>query len=173
MVRWFSFSKINLYWSIFALQSCVRFSCTAKWIICMYTYILSFLDFFPIQVTTEHWIEFPVLHSGFSLVINFIHSVYVSILISQFISLPRLLSRQRNPFLALPWRSPRNPRGGRGDLETEDSDDLESSWDFRWSVSQDGLCVGTGFSHFGMHPGSLHFSGQSTSLPLALPVLCP
>ena len=100
------------------------FCCTAKWISYVYTYILSFLDFLPVQVTTEHWIEFPVLHSGFSLVINFIHSVYVSILISQFISLPRLLSRQRNPFLALPWRGPRNPGGGRGDLETEDSNDL-------------------------------------------------
>ena len=68
------------------------------------------------------------------MVMNFIHSinsVYVSVLISQFISLPRLVSRQRNSFLALPWRGSRIPRGGRGGLETEDSDDLESSSDFR------------------------------------------
>ena len=30
----------------------------------MYTYIPSYLDFLPIQVTTEHWVEFPVPDSG-------------------------------------------------------------------------------------------------------------
>ena len=45
-----------------------------RWISYMYTYIPSFLDFFPIQVTTEHWIEFPVLYSRFPLVIYFIYS---------------------------------------------------------------------------------------------------
>ena len=34
----------------------------------------SFLDFLLIQVTTEYWIEFPVLYSMFSLVIYFIHA---------------------------------------------------------------------------------------------------
>ena len=41
-----------------------------------------FLDFLPIQVTTEHWVEFSELHSRFSLVIYFIqsiNSVYTSI----------------------------------------------------------------------------------------------
>ena len=55
----------------------------------MYTCIPSFLDFLPILVTTEHWVEFPVLYSRFSLVIYFIHSnVYMSIPISQFIPPP-------------------------------------------------------------------------------------
>ena len=46
----------------------------------MYTYIPSSLDSFLISVTTEHWIEFPVLYSRFSLVICFIYSsVYMSI----------------------------------------------------------------------------------------------
>ena len=50
----------------------------------------SFLDFLPISVTIEHWVEFPVLYSRFSLVIYFMHSSeYVSVPISQ--SIPPLL----------------------------------------------------------------------------------
>ena len=46
---------------------------------------LPFLDFLPIQVTGEHCLEFPVLHSRFSLVTYFKHSItitYMSIPIS-------------------------------------------------------------------------------------------
>ena len=35
------------------------------------THIPSFLDFLPIQVSTEHWVEVPVIHSRFSLVTYF------------------------------------------------------------------------------------------------------
>ena len=45
------------------------------------------MDFLPIQVTTEHWVEFP---GRSSLVICFIHgidSIYVSVSLSQLISL--------------------------------------------------------------------------------------
>ena len=53
---------------------------------CICMYIPSFLDFLPVQVTTELWIEFPVLYSRFSLVFCFIcSSIYMSIPISQFI----------------------------------------------------------------------------------------
>ena len=58
----------------------------------MYTYIPSFLDFLPIQVTTEHWVEYPELYSRFSLVMYFIHSinsVHMSTPISQFITYPQ------------------------------------------------------------------------------------
>ena len=88
------FSDLNFffYWSIVALQCHVSFCCIAKWISYMYTYIPSFLDFLPIQVTTEHWVEYPELYSRFSLVMYFIHSinsVHMSTPISQFITYPQ------------------------------------------------------------------------------------
>ena len=46
-----------------------------KWISYEYTYIPSFLNFLPIYVTTEQWVEFPELYNRFSLVIYFIHSI--------------------------------------------------------------------------------------------------
>ena len=53
------------------------------------THISPFLDFLPIQVTTEHQVMFPMLYDRFSLAIYFIHSsVYMSIPISQFIHPP-------------------------------------------------------------------------------------
>ena len=55
----------------------------------MYTQIPSLLDVLPIEVTADHWVEFPVLHSRFSLVIDFIYginSIYVSIPISILLS---------------------------------------------------------------------------------------
>ena len=55
----------------------VSLYCTAKWISHTYTYTPSFLDFLPIWVTTEYWIEFPELYSRFSLVIYFIHRIYI------------------------------------------------------------------------------------------------
>ena len=82
-----SFFK-SFYWSIVSLQCCISFYCTENLISYMYTYIPSFLDFFPILVTKKHWIEFPELYSRFSLVFCFIHSTnsgYMSMPLSQFI----------------------------------------------------------------------------------------
>ena len=83
---------INFYWSIVALQCCVTFYGTAKWIshTCMYTHAPSWL-FSCSGHHPEHYAEFPVLCSMFSLVIHFIHStssVYVWIPISQFLPPP-------------------------------------------------------------------------------------
>ena len=41
----------------------------------MCTYIPSFLDFLPIQVTREHCVQPPELYSRFSLAIQFIHGI--------------------------------------------------------------------------------------------------
>ena len=51
-----------------------------------HTYIHSFSGSFPIWITTQYWLDFPVLYSRFVLLIYFIYSrVYLLILTSQFI----------------------------------------------------------------------------------------
>ena len=72
--------------------TCVSMLC--QFLLCrkvnqLFVYIPSFLDFLPIQVTTEHRVEFPVLYNRFSLVLYFKHSrVYMSTPISKFIPPP-------------------------------------------------------------------------------------
>ena len=58
---------IYLNWSIVALQCFASFCYIAKWISYLFIHISSVLHFLPIYVTTEHWIEFPVLYGRFVL----------------------------------------------------------------------------------------------------------
>ena len=48
------------------------FHCAAKWLSYSYARTPSFLDFLPMKVTTERWVEFPVLYRRFSLLTYFI-----------------------------------------------------------------------------------------------------
>ena len=63
---WFSlplfFVVVNFYWSIVALQCCVSFCFTAKWISCVFIYVPAFLSFLPIYVAREQCVEFPDLY---------------------------------------------------------------------------------------------------------------
>ena len=77
------------YQSIVDLQCCVSFECTAKYISYTYTYIYSFLEYFPIYIITDYWVELPVWYPRFLLIIYFIYSSrYVLVPISQFIPPP-------------------------------------------------------------------------------------
>ena len=60
----------NMCWSMVAIQCCVIFRHTVKWICHKYINIyVYFLDSFPIQPLAEYWVEFPVLYSRSLLVI--------------------------------------------------------------------------------------------------------
>ena len=65
-------------WCIVALQCCVSFYCTAKWISSTYTYIPSLSDFLPIYVTTVYWVEFPATQYIIMNYFNFLNTcIYI------------------------------------------------------------------------------------------------
>ena len=74
----------------------IRISCNGRWVLYLechlgsphvYTHIPSFLEFLPLYVPTEHWVELPVLYSRFSLVI---YLSTVSVVYSQSFPEPRI-----------------------------------------------------------------------------------
>ena len=64
---------IKFCWSIVDLQYWVSFKCIAKGFSNTYTYVNSSSDSLPKYVITEYQVEFPVLYSGYLLVIYFIN----------------------------------------------------------------------------------------------------
>ena len=108
----------------------VSFCCKSDIYMYIYTYICSFLDFVPIQVITENWVEFPMLHSRFSLVI-------CSVCSSVYMSIPRGSARKESTCnagdLGLIPGLGRSPKEGKG---------YHSSilaWRIPWTVQSMGL----------------------------------
>jgi hypothetical protein len=68
-----AFFLFKFCWSIVDLQYWVSFKCIAKGFSNTYTYVNSSSDSLPKYVITEYQVEFPVLYSGYLLVIYFIN----------------------------------------------------------------------------------------------------
>ena len=89
----------KFYWRIVALHCCYFLLYSQVNQLSIYTYLLPFG--FPSHLGhIEHWIEFPVLCSRFSLVVYFIYRIncvyiytytYISTPVSQYIPYPRFL----------------------------------------------------------------------------------
>ena len=94
------FFKKFFSWSTIDLQCCVNFCCTAKWIIHTHTHTHTYmhtpplLRYFPIQVNTEYWVEFPVLYSRSLLAIY----LYTVVCMHQFQSPNLSLPPHPSPF---------------------------------------------------------------------------
>ena len=101
-----TFLLINFYSSIVALQCCFSFYCTTRQSVA-HIHISPLLDFLPIQVTTEHQVDIPVLCSRFSLVTYFMK---VKVLVTQ--SCQTLCDHRLLPSrLLCPWNSPGKKTG--------------------------------------------------------------
>ena len=75
------FFKTKIYWSIVDFNVVLVSGTQKSESVYIYIYLSPLLlDSFPIQTIAEYWVKFPVLYSGFLLVIYFYSWIHFSIM---------------------------------------------------------------------------------------------
>ena len=103
--------------------------CVSLWISYVCTCVYSFLAFLPIQVITEHWIQFPVLYGRFSLVICLMHSTHrVQMLHRSLLGAPSCAIWEGPQEVSFVWGNTSMPWPWVRDLNIRLATDYKESW---------------------------------------------